>query len=79
MIDGGGGYYYPICDIETCKSSCLQHLGYYIENGATCLKGECYCKETLNDIPQETTEQNKEDIIWNYDNQNGTCFIDLHL
>ena len=93
-VDGGGGYYYPVCDIEICKRSCVQHLGYYVENGATCLDGECYCKQPTFETPkdqnegttetnkgqnEDTTHANKGEFNWDYSNQDGLFDVPFHL
>ena len=81
--DAAGGYYYPVCDANTCKRSCLQHLGYSVQNGAICYNNECYCKEAdqttkkVDDTParpEYTTEEGDHAIIeeWNYNNQEST-------
>ena len=84
--EDGSGFYYPVCDIETCKRSCFQHLGYTVRNGAMCYDNECYCKETADDEDETTrntpvestwddgiTEEKNEAIIqeWDYRNQDS--------
>ena len=67
-----GGYYYPICDIEICKNSCFQYLGYYNDDGASCFNGECYCKEISKPAPDKNTEEKKEVKNWSYADQKGS-------
>ena len=72
-----------MCDVETCKRSCFEYLGYLIENGALCFNNECYCKEDqeeqhVTQIITGTTTLTSEmevDEDWDYQNQNSKCVL----
>ena len=83
---GAAGYYVPVCDVETCKRSCYEYLGYLIENGALCFNNECYCKEdpdeqsvtqtiientSSSNINTEDPTETDDDDDWDYKKQGG--------
>ena len=86
---GDTGYYVPVCDVETCKRSCAEYLGYSTENGALCFNNECYCKEDQekepvtqtiekNTTPADDTEISTEadtDDDWDYKNQGSKIIL----
>ena len=92
-IIGDTGYYVPVCDVETCKRSCAEYLGYSTENGALCFNNECYCKEDQdkepvtqtidkNTTPADNTEISTEtdaEDDWDYKNQGSKIISNLKL
>ena len=89
-FSGAAGYYVPVCDVETCKRSCYEYLGYLIENGALCFNNECYCKEDPDeqsvtqtiientsslDINTDAPTDTDVDDNWDYKKQGGKAII----
>ena len=87
-FSGAAGYYVPVCDVETCKRSCYEYLGYLIENGALCFNNECYCKEdpdeqsvtqtiientSSSSINTKDPSETDDDDDWDYKKQGGKC------